>query len=245
MTDFAFAAKPDAQGTRILPGIRGEQSESYDADYGPFASLAPFDLPPSDELLAASDPLICARFWSHVDKNGPVHPLLGTRCWLWTANVVGHGNKNQPANSRHGQFTYRLHPSRPWLGGTKQHHIYAHRFSWVIAHGSIPIGLHACHHCDCPPCVNDAHLFLGTHDDNMKDATRKRRFEGRSSVPRTRILSLSDRLTIYHAPNERGVCVVLAQRYGVTAHAIAQIRRGRFLGSGVWSGTKVDIEAMA
>lgn len=32
-----------------------------------------------------------ARFWSKVDKNGPVHPVLGTRCWLWTASVMWRG----------------------------------------------------------------------------------------------------------------------------------------------------------
>src|SRR5690242_17042798 len=26
------------------------------------------------------------RFWARVNKNGPVHPVLGTACWLWEGN---------------------------------------------------------------------------------------------------------------------------------------------------------------
>ncbi|MDP9192319.1 MAG: HNH endonuclease [Acidobacteriota bacterium] len=91
--------------------------------------------------------LIGRRFWKKVDK--------GAECWLWTAS-------RKPNN--YGEFHYQ---------GRIRH---AHRvaFALTFAAGELP-ELEVCHHCDNPPCVNPAHLFLGTHQDNMDDKGRKGR----------------------------------------------------------------------
>jgi hypothetical protein len=41
--------------------------------------------------------------------------------------------------------------------------------------GEITNGMHVCHRCDNPNCINLEHLFLGTNADNMADRNGKNR----------------------------------------------------------------------
>ncbi len=99
------------------------------------------------------------RFWQTVDDTaGP------DGCWPWTGfrNDAGYG----------------------LIGGRReQRAARAHRVSWELSHGPIPPGLVVCHHCDNPPCVNPAHLFIGTQADNSRDMVRKGR-ANRDPLPR-------------------------------------------------------------
>lgn len=61
----------------------------------------------------------------------------------------------------------------------------AHRVAWRLANGPIPAGMFVCHRCDVRPCVNPAHLFLGTHTDNVRDMHAKGRARNQHSHAQT------------------------------------------------------------
>lgn len=50
-----------------------------------------------------------------------------------------------------------------------------HRVSYSLNNGDFDHDLKVCHNCDTPPCVNPAHLFLGTQAVNLEDARLKGR----------------------------------------------------------------------
>jgi len=62
----------------------------------------------------------------------------------------------------------------------------AHRISWEVHRGPIPIGLVVCHKCDVRACINPEHLFLGSQVDNIIDAITKGRMEAFLRRPKPR-----------------------------------------------------------
>ena len=79
-----------------------------------------------------------------------------------------------------GCWQWQLKPGHDGYGKLKfdKKTLRAHRASWVAFRGEIPYGMLVCHTCDNPMCVNPAHLFLGSPQDNMTDKVNKGRWRG-------------------------------------------------------------------
>ena len=225
---FAFAddTKRGEKVGRSYPVSHNISPTSDNSDYAAYADLSPCAACSaafvrqhkghrfcSHACYSASLRLpIAARLWAKVNKNGPVmRPQLGP-CWNWT------GARTGSQSVRHGQITWRERYSSPQK---------VHRVVWELEHGPIQPARQINHHCDNPICVRLAHLYLGTQLENIRDASRR----GRLHVPRTRTLSLFDRLTIYRMADRPGLGVELAARYGVTEACISLTRKGRFIGA--------------
>ncbi len=98
------------------------------------------------------------RFWSKVDKDGPVVRSEFGQCWLWRKPLTQQG---------YGQF---------YFGGRVAFRtVPAHRVSYELTYGPFDPHLNCCHRCDIPGCVRPEHLFLGTQMDNIHDQIAKGR----------------------------------------------------------------------
>lgn len=124
-------------------------------------------------------------------------------CWLWqgTTNGYGYGIFLMP-----GEIPVR-----------------AHRYSYEFFRGKkIPAGKIVMHSCDNPPCVNPAHLRVGTKDENNKDTGNKRRhnygldhWNGRLSNAQVAAIRKSTKST-----------KELSEKYGIAYSHIYRIRTG-------------------
>jgi hypothetical protein len=85
-------------------------------------------------------------FWTMVD--------IQDGCWVWT------GARQTRRPNGLGGYGTLIRNGRLF---------YAHRYAYELVKGPIPSGLEILHACDNPPCINPAHLSVGTRSDNVRD----------------------------------------------------------------------------
>lgn len=139
------------------------------------------------------------RLWERVRKGEH------DKCWPWTAT-----------QDRDGYGVIDI--------DKKQHRV--HRLMYFMSFGPFNSSLYVCHRCDVPSCVNPAHLFLGTNDDNMADMVskgRQARGEGQADAKLTNNLVQNVR-----ADYETGryTMAELAERYDLGRSTVGRIVRG-------------------
>lgn len=138
------------------------------------------------------------RFWRQVDIRSE------TECWNW---------KGRQMLTGYGATGYQL------PDGSRSDR--AHRVAYAFARGPIPEGLSVCHRCDNRLCCNPAHLFLGTHAENMGDMAAKGRTGNRK-------LTNEEVRTVRRLRAEGLTLKQIAARFDIHFVTVGKITRGEY-----------------
>jgi hypothetical protein len=142
------------------------------------------------------------RFWLKVDKT--------EGCWAWRG-----------ATSKAGYATFYQH-------GNSSSSIPAHRYSYWLHCGEIPIGYHVRHKCHNRACVRPDHLQIGTPKDNANDKVRSGRSHRVSEETNGNSkLTREEATAILEAKKYNISARRLAERYNVSLCTIYRIWSGR------------------
>lgn len=137
-----------------------------------------------------------------------VEPIPFSGCFIWMGWIDNDG------------YGYMYH-------SPKRRTVKAHRVAWELAFGSIPEGMGVLHRCDVRSCVNPAHLFLGTHADNMRDMKGKSRAIGTHGTDnfKAKLTELQVR-TIISLQHGEESCAEVSRRFGVSHTSVWRIWSG-------------------
>lgn len=90
----------------------------------------------------------------------------------------------------------------------------AHRLSYYLFYGAIPVNTQIQHICDNPSCVNPDHLKPGTPKENTKDMLSRSRDKGNRNLSFSQIetIRIMSRLNIFGSKT-LSKCFNISERY--------------------------------
>ncbi len=104
-------------------------------------------------------------------------------------------------------------------------HVVAHRISWILHGGHIPIGLFVLHKCDIRHCVNPKHLYIGTAKNNTADMMKHGR--GNPGRGERHGRAVVNENLVRQIRGDVRSCREIAKEIGICHQAIAKIKLGR------------------
>lgn len=102
----------------------------------------------------------------------------------------------------------------------------ASRISYLVFVGEFDRSLDVCHKCDNRKCVNPAHLFTGTRQENMDDARRKMRVARGSKLPHAK-LTETEVFNIKEMLKNGIMLKDIATKFSVSISCVSAIKTGR------------------
>lgn len=160
-------------------------------------------------------------FVSALDRFTDCYVPNESGCWIWKGKLDKDG---------YGVFNLNRSPHG------------AHRISWTLFRGEIPLRISVLHVCDVRRCCNPDHLFLGTHQDNMTDMVKK----GRTNSPRgekcggSKLSEMQVREIRKKSSTRSGQS--LSIEFSVSQSAISRIINGKRWAHSSESITSVDLQ---
>lgn len=191
----------------------------------------------------------CAKICNEIgpgdrhNLNRPTHPSCGA-ARMRDINAILTSKFKQSVEQRFKRHFVASDPNDCWewrgLRGSKGYGLLsvsvgrgtwnegAHRLVYLLTNGPLPDlpehgQAHVLHRCDNPPCVNPAHLFVGTYGDNNRDKAAKGRAPRGETHPITRLTEAQVRALRSDPRSQR----VLAKVYGIADSTVHRIKHAK------------------